>query len=183
MDILNELFSAFKEINNSEDILLEGRVHGRIMKNHEYSYMGLFVDPVFFYNVINHLLKVNNIKRHSYEKEIDDPHVTLRHYSENKPFVDSLFGQEVDVIITHYGYDDILGNEGVKISFKNLPNIPELKHMIITNGKRIGGMDNYHITLSIGKDSEAKNTKDIRNWIPLKRTTTIKMIVDGFFEY
>ena len=143
--------------------------------------MGIFVENTeSFYNMINNLLEMNNIERHSYEKEINDPHVTLRHYSENKPFLDSLFGKEVEVTITHYGYDDILGNEGVKISFKNVPDIPELKEMIITNGKRIGGMDNYHITLSIGKDSKAKDTKDIRNWIPLKKKKTIKMIVDGF---
>ncbi len=158
----------------------EDRMFGKIRDDHQYVYMGVFVkNPKSFYSMIDKLLKDNGIERHPYDKEIKDPHVTFRHTSENKPFLDSLFGKEIPVTITHYGYDDSLGNEGVKISFE-LPNIPELKEMVRSNGERIGGMDKYHITLSIRTGSKAKDTKDIKEWIPLKKKETIKMIMDGF---
>ena len=159
----------------------EDRVFGKVRDDHKYNYMGIFVDnPKSFYTMINKLLEKNGIERHAYDKEVKDPHVTFRHESENKPFLDDLFGKEIPITITHYGYDDSLGTEGVKIKFNSIPNIPELKEMIRTNGDRIGGMDKYHITLSLKVGAQAKDTKSIKEWTELKNKETIKMVIDGF---
>ena len=108
--------------------------------NSECTYVGCFIS----YEKLMEKLNISN--RHRLSREILNTHITFVY----KPSVsyESLFGEEVRVMVTGYGIND--ENEGlaVKLSSDNA----ELNELI-------NRIEVPHITLSVSSHGESKNTR------------------------
>lgn len=111
-----------------------------MMQAHPFIYVGCFVGLQELTD------KVKCIRANCLDKIVQNPHITFSY----KPVTVSkaLFGQKVDIQIVGYGNDG--KNEGLKVhAFAKNPQLQ----------KMIAQIPTPHITLSVSKDSQAKNTK------------------------